>query len=114
MNTPLPFACLHEAYDADPEPDEHGNAVPGWAAPITRACFWWIPSSAEPASPPTGGDLVTVDTVLVLDSAVPVDHRDRFTVAGRRFEVSGLPADYDHGPYGYAPARRVITLKSPG
>jgi hypothetical protein len=91
--------------------DEHGNIEPTWADPVTVACFWWSPSSAEPSSAPTGGDRVTADVVLVVDSAVAVDHRDRFTVDGKRFEVIGLPADYDHGPFGFAPNRRVIDLK---
>lgn len=107
---PLPFTCQHEAYTAGVE-DLHGNTTPGWSTPVSVACVWWSPSSAEPQSPPTGGDRVAADVVLVVDSTLQVDHRDRFSVDGKRFEVVGLPKDYDHGPFGYSPNRRIIELK---
>jgi hypothetical protein len=110
VTAPLPFTCGHEIHTPGAV-DDHGDSVPVWAAAVERDCFWWMPTTAEPASPPTGGDRVTADVVLVLDSAVPVDHRDRFTVDGKTFEVIGLAADYDHGPYGFAPNRRVVNLK---
>ena len=107
---PLPFTCLHGAYTAGLE-DSHGNTVPGWADPVAVPCFWWSVSSTEPVSAPTGSDQVSVDLALAIDSAVNVDHRDRFTIDGHDFEVVGLPKDYDHGPFGFSPNRRVIELK---
>ena len=107
---PLPFTCQHEPYTAGAE-DDHGNIEPQWGSPVARQCCWWCPSSTEPATPPTGGDRVTADLVLVLDSAVSVDHRDRFTVDGKRFEVVGIPKDYNHGPFGFSPDRLVVELK---
>lgn len=107
---PLPFTCQHEAYTPGVE-DDHGNTVPGWLPQVEVACFWWDPSSTEPDLPPTGGDRVVADRVLVVDSVVTVDHRDRFTIEGRKFEVSGLPKDYNHGPFGFSPDRLVIELK---
>ena len=106
----LPFTCQHEAYQSDSQ-DAHGNAVPEWASPVAVACFWWAPSSSEPLSAPTGGDRVAADVVLVVDSVLAVDHRDVFTVNSLRCEVIGLPKDYDHGPFGFTPNRRVIELK---
>ena len=53
-----------------------------------------------------------MDLVLVLDSAVTVDHRDKFTVEGKKFEVVGLPKDFNHGPWGFSPDRLVIELKA--
>jgi hypothetical protein len=107
---PLPFTCSHEHYLAGVE-DDHGNDVPGWAAPVDVACFWWLPTSAEPTVPDSGGVRTAVDVSLVVDSSVVVDPRDVFTVDGRRFEVIGLPKDYDHGPFGFTPGRRVVELK---
>ena len=111
---PLPFTCQHEAYTPGVE-DDHGNTVPGWLDPVPVACVWWSPNtdtaSSEPASAPTGGDRVMLDLVLVVDSAVSVDHRDRFNVDGRRFEVIGLPKDFNHGPFGFSPDRLVVELK---
>lgn len=67
-----------------------------------------------------------VDLVLVIDSTAAVDHRDRFTIAGlttpvdrdghivleaKVFTVVGLPKDYNHGPFGFAPDRVVVGLK---
>jgi hypothetical protein len=49
--------------------------------------------------------------VLIVDSAVAVGHRDRFTVDGREFEVIGLPKDYNHGPFGFDTDRLVVELK---
>jgi hypothetical protein len=108
---PLPFTCQHEVYTAGVE-DAHGNTVPGWLEPVTVACAWWTPSSQEPNLPPTGGDRVVADMVLIVDSVVAVDHRDRFTVNSRRFEVVGLPKDYNHGPFGFSPDRLVVELKA--
>ena len=108
--TPLPFTCLHVAYEAGEE-DGHGNTLPGWAEPVDVACFWWSLESSEPPGPPTGSDRVVAEVALVVDSALPVDHRDRFTVQGQLFEVTGLPKVWDHGPFGFAPNRQIIELR---
>lgn len=120
---PLPFTCQHQAYTPGVE-DDHGNTVPGWLDPVTVACVWWSPNtetaSTEPASGPTGGDRVVADVVLVVDSAVTVGHRDRFTIADLLdsegspvpLEVIGLPKDFNHGPFGFSPDRLVIELKA--
>lgn len=110
VTTSLPSTCLHEVYQAGAT-DEHGNPVPEWADPVAVACFSWSPSSTELQSPPTGGDLISVDLVLVVNSTLAVDHRDRFTVDGRRFEALGLPKDYDHQPWGFPPDRKIIELQ---
>ncbi|WP_423487896.1 hypothetical protein [Mycobacteroides sp. PCS013] len=107
---PLPFTCLQERYTAGDE-NAHGNATPGWAEPVPRSCVWWSPASHDPAQPPTGGERVIADLVLVVDVAGPVDHRDKFTIEGRRFEVIGIPEDYNHGPWGFSPDRLVVALK---
>lgn len=107
---PLPFTCQHESYSAGPE-DDHGNATPTWSAPVSVPCAWWVPSSVELSAPPTGGDRVAADAVVVVEAAVLVDHRDRFVIDGRRFEVVGMPKDYNHNPYGYSPDRVVVELK---
>lgn len=112
-DTPLPFSCQHEVYTPGPK-DANGNAKPGWAPAVLRKCFWWDPDSTEPLQSPTGGGNVIADRVLVLDASVTVDHRDRFTVNGKRFEVSGMPKDYNHGPYGYIPNRLIVGLKRVG
>lgn len=107
---PLPFTCQRHAY-TDGVEDDHGNTVPGWVDPVAVACFWWSAASTEPRSEPTGGDLVTVDLALVVDIAQAVDHRDQWTVDGRKFNVVGLPKDWDHGPFGYQPNRQILELK---
>lgn len=109
--TPLPFTCLHEAYDRGQE-DGHGNIREGWLESVTVPCIWWSVSSAEPAAPPTGSERVVVDLSLVVNSALVVDHRDRFTIQGRRYEVTGVPAEWDHGPFGFSPNRQVISLRA--
>ncbi|MCC9182570.1 hypothetical protein [Mycolicibacterium mageritense] len=106
---PLPFTCGHEAYTPGAK-DAHGNTKPGWAAPVPRACAWWSPTSDEPPQPPTGGNRVIRNITLIVDSSVPVDHRDRFVVDGRRFEVDGVDEDFNHGPW-WAPNRLVVNLK---
>jgi hypothetical protein len=108
---PLPFTCQHESYMPGVE-DAHGNIVPGWSAPVSRACVWWSPDSSEPQPGPVNGDRVAVDVVLVVDSVAAVDHRDRFTVNGWLCEVVGLPKDYNHGPFGFSPDRIVIDLRA--
>ena len=107
---PLPFTCQREAYEAGAI-DDYGNQTPDWAAPVDVSCFWWTGATTEPVSAPTGGDLAAVDLSLVLDSAELVDHRDRFIVAGRTFEVIGLPKEWDHGPFSYQPGRQILELK---
>ena len=108
--TPLPFTCLHEHYQAGAE-DDWGNVEPTWADPVERDCFWWSPSSSESSVDNLGGVRATVDVVLVLDADVEVDPKDVFTVNGRRFEVIGLPKDYDHGPFSFRPGLSVVELK---
>lgn len=108
---PLPWSCQRLAWSGGAE-DDHGNAVPSWASPVTVECMWWSPTSYEPLLEPTGGDRVIVDLVLVVAASQVVDHRDRFIVGGKTFEVVGLPKDYNHGPFGFAPGRIVIDLKA--
>jgi hypothetical protein len=115
---PLPFTCLHGAYISDSQ-DDHGNDVPDWADSVSVPCVWWSGSSTElgyqfRASSSAGSDQVSVDVTLVVDSTLAVDHRDRFTVDGHDFEVVGLPKDYDHGPFGFSPNRRVVELRFVG
>lgn len=109
-DTPLPFTVQHEVYTPGPK-DANGNPKPGWASAVARACFWWDPASTEPLQGPTGGSTAIADRVLVLDAAVAVDHRDRFVWGSQRYEVNGLPKDYNHGPFGYTPNRVVVELK---
>ena len=111
---PLPFTCQHRAYKPGTV-NGRGNTKPDWEDPVDVACVWWSPetrvASTEPASAPTGGDLATLDLVLVVDSSVSVDQRDTFTIQGREFEVIGLPKDFNHGSFGFSPDRHVIELK---
>lgn len=122
---PLPFTAQHHVYTPGQE-DEHGNTVPGHLPPVAVPCVWWTPSSTEPQAGGVNTDRVVADLVIVVDSAVAVDSRDFFTFAehtqpdpdgsaGRvpvRFDVEGLPKDYDHGPWGFSPGRRVVELKA--
>jgi len=108
--TPLPFTCLHEPY-APGEQDGHGNTIPEWSEPFEVACMWWPVNSSEPAGPPTGSDRVVAERALVVDVSIVVDHRDRFIFDGQRFEVTGMPANYDCGPFGFTPNRQVVELR---
>jgi hypothetical protein len=107
---PLPFTCLHLQYTAGEE-DNHGNTTPGWLDPVDVACMWWPVSSSEPAGPPTGSERVVGELALVVDVSVQVDHRDRFTVQGQVFEVNGLAKNYNFGPFGFTPNRKVVELR---
>lgn len=109
----LPFICSHEHYQAGAT-DDHGNTVPEWAAPVVRACLWWPGASDEQAAGPAGSDQASADLSLAVDVDVAVDHRDRFTVAGRRYEVIGLPKEWNHGPFGFTPNRQVVELRFVG
>ena len=65
-------------------------------------------------------DRVIADVVLAVDSVLRVDSRDYFTIAElidsvgdpMRLDVIGLPKDYDHGPFGFAPGRQIVELKA--
>lgn len=111
---PLPFTCQHERFIDTSDRSGHGNAAPDWAKPVAVACCYWPTMTGEPSSPPTGGNLASVDLTLVVDSALGVGHQDRFTVEGLQFEVVGLPKDFDHGPFGYQTHRKVLELRWTG
>lgn len=106
---PLPFTCTHEVYTSVAE-DSYGNPIVVWAPPVEVPCFWWPLDTADVATAPAPNNSVTADVALVIDAGVAVDHRDKFTVDGTRYDVSGLPKDYDHGPWGFTPNRRVVEL----
>ena len=110
MTTPLPFTCQHEHYAAGVE-DEYGNNQPGWVEPVDVPCFWWSETSRESSVESAGGVRTLADVCLVVDISLEVDPRDVFTVNGRRFEVIGLPKEFDHGPYSFHPNRQVVELK---
>ena len=107
---PLPFTCGNRRYKEGTE-DGYENPKPDWEAAETRACVWWTPTSHETPHEPAGGDRVQADLLLALASEIAVDHRDRFEIDGQPFEVQGIPQDYDHGPFGVSPGRRVVQLK---
>ncbi len=107
---PLPFNCQHEAYTPG-DVDNHGNITEGWADPADVACAWWPVSSEEPPAPPTGSERVVAELALVVDVTLTVDHRDRFTVAGQRYEVVGLPKNYNYGLFGFSPNRQIVELR---
>jgi len=107
---PLPWPCLHEAY-LPGEEDGHGNTTPGWAEAVELRSFWWPLNSEEPAGPPTGSERVVAERALVIDVSVRVDHRDRFIFDGQRFEVTGIPQNYDYGSFGFTPKRQVVELR---
>ena len=108
--TPLPFSCLHESYIPGGE-DGHGNTIAGFEEPVEVACMWWPVNTEEPPGPPTGSERVVAERALVIDVKVAVDHRDRFIFDGQRFEVTGIPQNYDFGPFGFAPNRQVVELR---
>lgn len=107
---PLPFVCQHERY-TDGDEDAHGNTEPDWLDPVDVQCVWWMPDTSELPVPNAGGVLTAANLLLAVDSALAVDPRDRFTIETRRFEVIGLPKDYDHGPFGFATNRLIIELR---
>ena len=119
MIIPLPFAAKHHAYTPGVE-NEDGNTVPGHLDPVSVACFWWNPSREEPQAGPVNTDRVTADVVIAVDSALQVDSRDYFTIAELknrngdpiRLDVVGLPKNYDKGPFGFSPGRRIVELKA--
>ncbi|SHX09657.1 hypothetical protein [Mycobacteroides abscessus] len=107
---PLPFKCEQHAYIPGAD-NSHGNPDVQWAEPVERDCFWWEPDSTETPTPPTAGTRALADRYLAVDAAVAVDHRDKFTVNGQEFTVTGLAQDFNHGPFGFSPDRLVIELK---
>lgn len=106
----LPFTAGHERWTPGEE-DSHGNTTPAWLPPTAVRCFWWVPTTTEPQSGPVNSDRAVADAVIVIESGIPVDPRDRFILDGRRYEVVGEPKDYDHGPFGFRPGRRPIDLR---
>lgn len=116
---PLPFAAQHHAFTAGDE-DDHGNTTPGHRDPVPVPCIWWTPTSSEPQTGQVNTDRVIADVVLAVDSVLRVDSRDYFTIAElidsvgdpMRLDVIGLPKDYDHGPFGFAPGRQIVELKA--
>ena len=113
MTFPLPFECQHEHYQAGTQ-DDHGNTAPSWASAVVRECAWWPGDSNEGSAVASGTDQARADRTVLLDVAVPVDHRDRFIFNGRRFEVVGLPKNWDHGPFGFVTNRQVVELRFVG
>lgn len=94
---PLPFTCQREAYLPDGV-DAYNNPQPRWDDPVDTPCVWWTTET---------------DTFVIVDSVVPVDYRDRFIVDGRHYEITPdtMPADYNHGPFGFSPNRTVVKLR---
>lgn len=106
MRFALPRTAGHRVYSEGSD-DAHGNPVQSWAAPVDVAALWWSPSSTEPLL--AGHDRVSVDVVLVVDSALSVSPHDRFVLDSKEYEVLGEPEDYDHGPYS-VPGRKPVHL----
>lgn len=108
---PLPFTCQHERYVKGIK-DADGNEIPDWAIPVVVQCVWWPEDSQRQfGDESVSNEQASIDLNLVVDSSVVVDQRDRFTVDGRPFEVVGLPQDYDHGPFGFRPNRKLLKLR---
>ena len=105
---PLPWSAKISRFKAG-STDAFGNPVESWESPVEFACFWWTPSSSEPAM--AGHDRVVADLVVVVAAGFSCGPRDRITVDGRDYGVDGEPRDYNHGPFGFSPDRLVIECR---
>ena len=94
---------VHDGYVTD----ARGRQVPVFRE-VLRDCYGW----ASPAARETGDlNVVTLSNVLQLFAPTfPVSELDRFRLQGLTYEVDGLPASYDFGPFGFKPGM-VVNLK---
>lgn len=110
MSIPLPWEAGHRKWVAGAVDPEWGTVTEGHHAdPVSVDCFWWTPSSDEPAQ--QGHSRVVADLVLVVDSTIQVDSTDLFEIGGKAWEVIGEVKDYNHGPFGFSPDRLVIECR---
>lgn len=73
-----------------------------------RDVYGWASPTAKEAG---NMNVVTLTADLQLFAPTfPVSEVDRFRVQGLTYEVDGLPAQYDFGPFGFKPGM-VVNLK---
>lgn len=88
--------------------DSHGNPVDTWAAAVDVGVYGYAPPATRAEQEPGGTQVIT--HLEVYGPQFTVDSHDRFVVDGVTYEVSGEVANWDKGPFGYAPGQ-VIGLK---
>lgn len=78
----------------------HGRTPGTFSDPQDRMVYGWaVPTSDEPKT--VGENRLVVD--LVVYAPWTCSDKDRITILGRDFEVTGEPEDYNRGPFGWQP-----------
>ena len=109
---PAPYVVEVLPYSADAETDDYGNPVEGYGDPVEAAVYGWAPGGSQEL---TGWQSqVTADLSLYAPSGFPATHRDRVRVDGVVYDVTGVPEDFNHGPFGFAPGIRVNLTRVEG
>lgn len=88
--------------------NEYGNEVPTWGAPVAHRVYGWAPAGSVEVN--GYRQTVTADLSLYAPHDFPVAAKDHVRVAGQTYDVEGLPDDFSHGPFGFAPGV-VVNLK---
>lgn len=102
---PTPWTVGVRAYTGTGD-DGYGNVAPSWGPPVDTAVYAWAPAgTAEPGA--LSRDEVTWDLDLYAPPAFAAGPRDLVIVNGAEFNIEGMPEEFDHGPFGFAPGQRL-------
>lgn len=91
--------------------DRYGREVGTWGPPQDLPVFGVAPTSST--EQPATGENRRADRVT-LYGPVAVDHRDRVVIDGQEWEVDGAAADWNQGPFGYAPGYAITLVRHHG
>ncbi|WP_037183828.1 hypothetical protein [Rhodococcoides fascians] len=109
IDIPLLFTVQVEKAVDGPR-NEHNNVTRTYAPPIDAPVYGWsAPASSESTAAGQTNRVVHDLELLVPESFTATAH-DRVTVDGRKYEMQGDPADFNHGPFGFRPGL-VANLK---
>lgn len=105
MTYPTPWTVVIVTTTAGTDFDDYGNPV----TTTTRtnwAVYGWAPAGSQELS--GWSSQVTADLIAYgPQPPVAIPSTARIEVDGIAYDVKGVPQDFDHGPFGFAPGVAV-------
>lgn len=93
--------------------DVHGRDVAAWEPAVRLDAYGVAPAgSREPRT--VGENRVVEELELLVPSVAGVGPQDRILIDGVAYQVVGVPADYDRGPFGWRPGGVIRLMRVEG
>lgn len=93
--------------------DSHGRAAVTFGPAVSINVFAVYPRMSEEPNE-AGRESTVIGLTVLAPSGVSIPATDRVTFDGLTYEVDGFTANWNHGPFGYAPGVSINLTRVEG